>query len=165
MSPLCRILLRWRPRATASTAAQAASPFWLVPLEWNLKESVLRLGGLAPAKCPSYDLSGEVCTHERAPRGLHTHGPGLNEALPSPQPTSHAERVHAWLGGDAALLKPRSGGKYRARSTRPVSHLTTAAVPRPLNPATQAGQCTPNKAAAPQRRAPGFPRRSLGAVQ
>ena len=89
-----------------------------------------------PAKGPSYNLSGEVCTHERAPRGLHTRGPGSHEALPSPQPTSHTERIHAWLGGEAALLMPTSGRKHRARSVSAVPHRTTAAVPCPLDPAT-----------------------------
>ena len=102
-----------------------------------------RLGGLAPAKCPSYGLSGKVPPRRHAPRGLHTCGPGSHEALPSPQPTSHTERNHARLGGKAALLKPLSGGKHRAHSMGPVPHRTTAAVPAPLDPATRAGPCTP----------------------
>ena len=61
------------------------------------------------------------------------------EALPSPQPTSHTERIHARLGGKAALLKPLSGDNHRAQCVGPGSHRTTAVAPVPLNPATSAG--------------------------
>ena len=137
----------WRARARQDA-------FFKVPLERDQltrRVALPPLGrlarGLGQSKIrhsgPSYDLSGEVCTHERAPRGLHTRGPGSHEALPSPQPTSHTERNHARLVGKAALLKPLSGGKHRAHSMGPVPHRTTAAVPAPLDPATRAGPCTP----------------------
>ena len=125
-----------------------------------------RLGGLAPAKCPSYDLSGEVCTHERAPRGLHTRGLGSHEALPSPQPTSHTERIHARLGGKAALLKPLSGELATTIARSAWAPVRIAPLPWPQSPSIpqhRQGEARQRDTAA--ARALRFPHHCLGADQ
>jgi hypothetical protein len=80
------------PFGQKTTLAQPPWAWPVVPLRRDLKRSVLA-GSRPPRALPT--ISGEVCTHERAPRGLHTCGPGSHEALPSPQLTSRTERNHA----------------------------------------------------------------------
>ena len=72
----------------------------------------------------------------RPTRAAHTRARVARGASEPKANIACSERIHARLGGEAALLKLLTGGKHRALSVSPVPHRTTAAVPCPLDPAT-----------------------------